>query len=208
MSPTLTEAGRFCFYDHCHGNRLIHVLFSFLTKKCTFYLLTPNSFRGLIETCAHNHLQAHVAKNPYNSGVLMNSNALFRQIQVRQCWIGPLSRRVRRVRWVLLVSSDNAIDDGVLALLERDHALRVAITTFVDDKMLLDDVAALQPDVILLNEEGPLHLLDMLSLVMQLPVLAKTRIISYGLEDKEAKVYDYRRVVIVESEDLLELLHS
>ncbi len=139
---------------------------------------------------------------------MMNSNAILRQIQVRQHWIGPLSRHARRVRWVLLVSSDSAIDEGVLALLECDHALRVAITTFVDDTMLLEDVAALQPDVILLNEEGPLHLLDMLSLVGQSPTLAKARIITYGLAHKEAKVYDYRRVAIAESSDLLKLLHS
>ncbi len=139
---------------------------------------------------------------------MMNSNAILRQIQVRQHWIGPLSRRARRVRWVLLVSSESAIDEGILALLECDRALHVAITTFVDDTLLLEDVAALQPDVILLNEEGPLHLLDMLSLVEQSSALAKARIITYGLAHQEAKVYDYRRVTIAESSDLLKLLRA
>ncbi len=139
---------------------------------------------------------------------MMNSNAILRQIQVRQHWIGPLSRRARRVRWVLLVSSDSAVDEGILALLECDRALRVAITAFVDDEKLLEDVAALQPDVILLNEDGPLHLLDMLSLVEQSTALARARIITYGLSHKEAKVYDYRRVAIAESSDLLKLLRA
>ncbi len=139
---------------------------------------------------------------------MINSNAILRRIQVRQSWIGPLSRRVRRARWVLLVSSQSAIDEGMLALLEHDQTLHVAITTFADDKRFLDDVTALQPAVILLNEDGPLHLRDMLNLLRQSPALAKTRIITYGLEDKTVKVYDYRRVVLAESEDLLELLHS
>ncbi len=139
---------------------------------------------------------------------MINSNDMLRQIQVRQCWIGPLSRRVRRVRWILLVSNQSAADDGVLALLERNQDLRVAIATFVDDARFLDDVAALQPAVILLNEAGPLHLLDMLSLLRQSPALAKTRIVTYGIDSTAVEVYDYRRVVIVGSKDLLELLHS
>ena len=139
---------------------------------------------------------------------MTTSNDVLRHIQVRHCWSGPLSRRVRRVRWVLLVSSQSATDDGVLALLEREPGLRVAIVTFVDDTKFLDDVAALQPTVILLNEAGPLRLLDMLSLVRQSAALARTRIITYGLEDKAVEVYDYHRVVIVESEHLLKLLHA
>ncbi len=99
------------------------------------------------------------------------------------------------------------MDESVLALLERDQALRVAIVTFVDDTKFLEDVAALRPAVILLNEAGPLHLPDLLSLIKQSPALARTRIITYGIEDNAAEVYDYRRVVIGESEDFLKLLH-
>ena len=137
----------------------------------------------------------------------MNSNEILHQIQVRHCWIGPLSKGRRRARWVLLVASQSVMDESVLALLERDHALRVAIVTFMDDTKFLEDVAALRPVVILLNEVGPLHLPDLLSLIKQSPALARTRIITYGIDDKAVEVYDHRRVVIEESEDFLKLLH-
>ena len=139
---------------------------------------------------------------------LLNSNAIPCQIQVRHSWIGPLSKKVRRPRWILLVASQSVLDEGVLALLDRKPELNVAIATFVDDARFLDEVAAIRPSVILLNEAGPLRLFDILNLIRQSPALAWTRVITYGMETKAVEVYDYRRVVVVESKHFLELLHA
>ncbi len=138
----------------------------------------------------------------------MNSNEILCRIQVRQCWIGPLRKEVRHTQWVLLVASQSILDEGMLALLEREPDLNVAIATFVDDARFLEEVAAIRPGVILLNEDGPLRLPDILSLIRHCPTLARTRVITYGLENKAIEVYDYRRVVVVKSEDFLELLHG
>ena len=133
---------------------------------------------------------------------------MYCKIQVRHCWIGPLNKKVRRSRWVLLVASQSVLDEGVLALLDRKPDLSAAISTFVDDDSFLDEVAAICPGVILLNEEGPLRLPDILSLIRQCPALARTRVITYGVENQAVQVYDHQRVVVVESKDFHELLHA
>lgn len=135
-----------------------------------------------------------------------DNNDILCQIHVRHSWIGPLSNGVRRRRWVLLVASQSVLDACVLALLERKPNLHVAIATFEDDTRFLDDVAAIQPRVILLHEDGPLRLPDILSLIGRSPALARTQVITYGMDNRAVEVSDYHRVVVTESKDFLERL--
>ena len=133
-----------------------------------------------------------------------NSKVLHSKIHVRQCWTGPLSTNARGMRWILLVASASfIIDEGVLDLLERQHDYHVAVVAFVDDAGLLDDITAIRPAVILLHEDGPLGLDDMLSLMRHAPTLAKTRIVTYGIQTTPVEGYDYHRVFITESQDFL-----
>jgi len=138
-----------------------------------------------------------------------NSKVLHCKIHVRQCWTGPLSANARRMRWILLVASTSfIIDEGVLDLLERQHDYRVAVVAFVDDAGLLDDITAIRPAVILLHEDGPLSLDDMLSLMRHAPTLAKTRIITYGIQTNSVEGNDYRCAFIIESQDFLSAISS
>ena len=107
------------------------------------------------------------------------------------------------MHWILLVASGNVIDERVLDLLERKHNYQVAMVAFMDDAKLLDDITAIRPAVILLHEDGPLSLADMLSFMQQAPVLAKSRIITYGIQTNPAKEPGYRHMPIIESQDLL-----
>jgi len=104
---------------------------------------------------------------------------------------------------VLLIKSGSLLDEGVESLLKDEVDLEVADATASDEATLLEDIARVHPDVILLNEVDPLQATRILELLKSAPTV---RVIVTRLSSNTVDVYDKQEVNLTESADLVSLL--
>lgn len=111
-------------------------------------------------------------------------------------------------RRVMIVGSGSLLDEGVERLLRSRESIQVSGIVYSDDTSFLQDVSDMRPDVILLNEAGPLDSLRILELLKNIPTLASLRVVTVRTEDNTIDLYERRRVVATHSNDLLDLIRS
>lgn len=111
-------------------------------------------------------------------------------------------------RRVMIVGSGSLLDEGVERLLRSRESIQVSGIVYSDDTSFLQDVSDMRPDVILLNEAGPLDSLRILELLKNIPTLASLRVVKVRTEDNTIDLYERRRVVATHSNDLLDLIRS
>ena len=111
------------------------------------------------------------------------------------------------MRRIVLVATESILDVGVRTILSQEADLTVAEVEYLNDRQFLDEVAAARPDVILLIEDEPLGLPQVLDLVLQIPSLTNTRIITFRFEDSMVRVLDYQRILLAKNAELVSLIH-
>ena len=110
------------------------------------------------------------------------------------------------MRRVLVIESGSLLDEGVESLLVHETDLQVSGISYADDDTFLHDVSDARPDVILLNEAGPLDSARIFELLKNLPGLATLRIIVVRPDDNTIDLYERQRVEAIQSNDLLALI--
>lgn len=121
------------------------------------------------------------------------------------------------VQRVFVVGTGSFFEQGVASLLSFGTDLHVSGVTYTDDDSFLEDVAENRPDVILLNEAGPLNSARILEL-LSATRLASLRVIvvrpdSNAIDVYErpsliaaTMVYERQRIIATTSDDLIELV--
>lgn len=112
------------------------------------------------------------------------------------------------MRRVLIIEGGSLLEEGMGALLAREPDLHVKGVSFADETTFLQDVAAMRPDVILMNESGPLTSERMLDLLKRVPALAGMRVILVRSQDNTINMYEHQQVVATKVDDLLNLVRS
>ena len=107
---------------------------------------------------------------------------------------------------VLVVESGSLLDEGVESLLIRETDMQVSGISYADDATFLQDVTHARPDVILLNEDGPLDSARIFELLRDLPGLASLRVIIVRPDDNAIDLYERKQVIATQSDDLLALI--
>jgi chemotaxis response regulator CheB len=111
-------------------------------------------------------------------------------------------------RRVLVVEGGSLVEEGIENLLSREPDLQVIGVPFAGESALLQNVVDLHPDVILINESGPLTSERILELLKSLPKLASLRVIMVRADDSTIDVFEHQRVDATEVDDLLNLIRS
>ena len=109
------------------------------------------------------------------------------------------------VQRVLLIASGSLLDEGVESLLKPEIDLQVSGITPTDETTLLEDIARVQPDVILLNEVEPSDAARIFALLQGVPAV---RMIVVRLNTNTVDVYQKQQVQGVKSNDLLALIRG
>ena len=109
---------------------------------------------------------------------------------------------------VLVVETGTLLDEGVESLLSQETDLQVSGICYADDVSFLEDVSQARPDVILLNEDGPLDSVRIFELLNSLPGLASLRLIIVRPDDNTIDMYEKKQVVATHSDDLLHLIRG
>jgi hypothetical protein len=107
---------------------------------------------------------------------------------------------------VVIVESGSLLEDGVEHLLRQEEDLSILSLTYRDDAALLFDLIEMQPDIILLNEEGPLTPAHIYELLADWPFLDAARIIAIHLEDNWIDLYERKRILATQVSDLTGLI--
>ena len=107
---------------------------------------------------------------------------------------------------VLVIESASLLDQGVESLLKCEADLQVSGVAYADESTFLQDITELRPDVILLNEAGPLDSARILDLLQNLPTLAALRVIIVRPDDNRIDVYEKKQVLATHSDDLIALI--
>ncbi len=106
---------------------------------------------------------------------------------------------------VLQVHTDSAWELGLAGSLRQEPDLEVHGVTYTNETTFLRDVTRIQPDVILLNEDGPLSLAQLRQLLASVPARSSLRIIVVNLRSNVIDIYDpheRRQVVMTRLDDL------
>lgn len=114
----------------------------------------------------------------------------------------------RGMRRVLVVRTGSMFEEGVEMLLTRDASLEVRGVRCDDEAMFLGDVSAIFPDVIVLNEAGPLDYLHVFELIDTIQNHAPITIIVIRPQTGTVDVYEKRTSFAERSEDLLDLIRD
>ena len=128
--------------------------------------------------------------------------------------VSPVSQLVRIVRRhtvvhrVLVIETGTLLDDGVESLLGQETDLQVSGISYADGATFLEDVSQARPDVILLNENGPLDSARIFELLNGLPGLASLRLIIVRPDDNTIDMYEKKQVVATHIDDLLHLIRG
>ena len=109
---------------------------------------------------------------------------------------------------VLVVENGSLLDEGVERLLSHETDFLVSGITYADETAFLQDVSDKRPDVILLNEAGPLDSVQIFELLKNLPTIATLRVIIVRPDDNAIDVYDRQRVIATQSRDLIGLVRN
>ena len=91
-------------------------------------------------------------------------------------------------------------------MLREDPELKIINVRYQDDASLMADLANLFPDVIMLNEDGPVSSAHLFELLADWSFLIAIRIVVVRVADNRIDVLERRRIFANQVSDLTELL--
>ena len=107
---------------------------------------------------------------------------------------------------IVIVESGSLLEDGVEDILRQEDDFSISALTYRDDATFLSDLIDMQPDIILLNEEGPLNSAHVFKLLADWSFLVTVRIIAIHLEDNWIDLYERKRIFATQISDLTGLI--
>lgn len=119
-----------------------------------------------------------------------------------------MERQNNATRRVLVVENGSLLDEGVKSLLRRKTALKVSGVTYADEATLLKDISQLSPDVIVLNEAGPVDSVQICKLLKSLSAPTAWCVIVVRPDDNRIDLYKKQSVIASKSNDLIALIQA
>lgn len=111
-------------------------------------------------------------------------------------------------RRVLVMENGSLFDEAMKALLTDDTGLTVSGVAYADETTFLNDVSRMCPDVIVLNDAGPLDTAQLCKLLDHIPAREALWVIVVRSDDNMIDLYKKQSVVTSQSHDLLALIQS
>jgi DNA-binding NarL/FixJ family response regulator len=111
-------------------------------------------------------------------------------------------------RRVLVMENGSLFDEAMKALLTHDTGLTVSGVAYADETTFLNDVSRMSPDVIVLNDAGPLDAAQLCKLLEHIPARGALWVIVVRSDDNLIDLYKKQSVVASQSRDLLALIQS
>ncbi len=109
------------------------------------------------------------------------------------------------MRRVLMVRTNLAVDVGLAGLLRQEPDLEVHSVTYKNQTTFLRDITRFQPNVILLNEDGPVSPAQLHKLLAGVLSRSSMRIVVINIRSSVIDVYDShgrQQVVVTHINDL------
>jgi hypothetical protein len=106
---------------------------------------------------------------------------------------------------VLQVHTNAGWEEGLAGSLRQEPDLEVHRVTFTSESTFLGDVTRIQPDVILLTKDGPLHPYQLREWLISKPALPPARIIVLNTRNNVIDIYDSletQQAVVTDRADL------
>jgi DNA-binding NarL/FixJ family response regulator len=107
---------------------------------------------------------------------------------------------------VLLVECGSLFDEGLVSRLRREPDLQITTVASSDEEAFLCEVVRRSPDVILLNEAGPLGAMRVFSLLKGAPLSAPLRVITVRMDDNKIEKFEKQTVIAHQWGQLLALI--
>jgi DNA-binding NarL/FixJ family response regulator len=109
---------------------------------------------------------------------------------------------------LLLVDGGSLFDEALKSLLKQESDLHLACVAGADQAALLEAITQAQPDTILMNETDPQHTWRFLHFLQTVPALAGWQAIIVRLDDNAIDIYERRRIMATQGDDLLTLVRG
>lgn len=115
----------------------------------------------------------------------------------------------------IFILGASLFEEGIANLLKIGTGLQVSGAKYINDNVFLEDITQNQPDVILLNEAGPLNPARIFDMLFSIPPLPGRRVIIVRLTNNTIDVYDFpykgnlrrlhkrRQFIVTNGDDLL-----
>lgn len=114
----------------------------------------------------------------------------------------------RVTRRVLVMENGSLFDEAMKALLTHDTGLTVSGVAYADETTFLNDVSRMSPDVIVLNDAGPLDAAQLCKLLEHVPAREALWVIVVRSDDNVIDLYKKQSVVASRSHDLIALIQT
>ena len=119
-----------------------------------------------------------------------------------------MERQTKATPRVLVVESGSLLDAGVKSLLMQKTNLKVSGIPYANEATFLQDISRLSPDVIVLNEAGPIDSVQVFKLLKSVPAQTTLRVIVVRSDDNRIDIYQKHCVTASKSNDLIALIQS
>ena len=121
-----------------------------------------------------------------------------------------MERQNKATRRVLVVESESGslFDQGLKSLLRRRTGWKVSGIIYTDEATLLKEMSHLCPDVIVLNEAGPIGPAHICQLLKNVPARLALRVIVVRSNDNAIDLYRKQTVIASKSRDLIALIQA
>jgi DNA-binding NarL/FixJ family response regulator len=107
---------------------------------------------------------------------------------------------------VLLVKYGSLFDMGLASRLGHEPDLQISTVVSSDEEAFLREVVRINPDVILLNEAGPLDAVRVFSLLKGAELLVPLCVIVVRMDDNKIEKFEKQTVIANQWDKLLELI--
>jgi len=107
---------------------------------------------------------------------------------------------------IMIVESGSLLEHGVKHILRQEEDFNIAGLAYHDDAAFLSGLIEVQPDVILLSEDGPISSAHVFELLIDWSFLVSVRIIAIHLDHNRIDLYDRRSIFATQIGDLMGLI--
>ena len=111
-------------------------------------------------------------------------------------------------RSVLIIETGSLLEEGIQRLLAQEADLRVSGVMYTEEAVLLQDIARICPDVIVLNETGPLASAQAFEMLEAVANGGNLSVIVVRSDNNTIDVYEKRSTTVTKSGDLLALVRG
>lgn len=118
------------------------------------------------------------------------------------------ARRPAPPRRILAVNSGSLLDEAVMSLLDSRPELDVTRTDADDRETLIREIAAAQPDVLVLDRAGPIKPESMLAWLGAEPALPRLRVIVFEPDRNSLDVFNARHFEAVNGDQFISLIEE